>query len=249
NVASSSNAVGGGVYARNGLHVLDSTISYNSATGPGYAQGGGFHANGTISIYGSTISGNDADSTGGGFVAGYISGLRVSNSTISGNRAGEVAGAMVHATTSTVVESTIAWNVSRYGSRASGMYFSDVHYLRSSIFAYNTSPDGPNDVTSQSDVIDGSHNLINATTNSVPLDTIHGCPKLGPLANNGGSTLTHAIGNGSPAMNAGVAYEANDQRGVGFPRVIGPAADIGSYENQGGIHDSIFHNNFDVNCS
>jgi hypothetical protein len=58
---------------------------------------------------------------------------------------------------------------------------------------------------------------------------------LGPLANNGGATLTMALGLGSVAINHGFADPSvlpNDQRGVGFARVIGAAADVGAFEVQ-----------------
>lgn len=53
-----------------------------------------------------------------------------------------------------------------------------------------------------------------------------------PLAANGGSTRTHALRAGSPAIDAGSNEDAldNDQRGPGHPRVAGAAADIGAYE-------------------
>jgi hypothetical protein len=55
-------------------------------------------------------------------------------------------------------------------------------------------------------------------------------PKLGPLADNGGPTLTMALLSGSPAIDAGdtSAAPATDQRG--FPRPAGLAADIGAFE-------------------
>jgi len=55
-------------------------------------------------------------------------------------------------------------------------------------------------------------------------------PKLGPLANNGGPTLTMALLPGSPAIDAGNTSlaPATDQRG--FPRPAGLAADIGAFE-------------------
>jgi hypothetical protein len=55
-------------------------------------------------------------------------------------------------------------------------------------------------------------------------------PKLGPLAENGGPTLTMALLAGSPAIDAGdtPAAPPTDQRGV--PRPFGVAADIGAYE-------------------
>ena len=63
-------------------------------------------------------------------------------------------------------------------------------------------------------------------------------PLLGPLADNGGFTLTHALGVGSPAIDAGDPNPDNcpatDQRG--FPRPVdgdgvdGPCCDMGAYE-------------------
>jgi len=59
-------------------------------------------------------------------------------------------------------------------------------------------------------------------------------PLLGPLANNGGPTLTHALLSGSPAINEGgnPSALANDQRGSAFARVVGVQADIGAVELQ-----------------
>ncbi|MCL5429257.1 MAG: right-handed parallel beta-helix repeat-containing protein [Chloroflexi bacterium] len=56
--------------------------------------------------------------------------------------------------------------------------------------------------------------------------------KLGPLADNGGPTLTHALLPGSPALDAatGLCPEV-DQRL--FPRPFGPACDVGAYEASG----------------
>jgi hypothetical protein len=58
-------------------------------------------------------------------------------------------------------------------------------------------------------------------------------PLLGPLADNGGPTRTHALLPGSPAINTGSnpLGLATDQRGTGFPRVSGAAADMGAYES------------------
>jgi hypothetical protein len=58
-----------------------------------------------------------------------------------------------------------------------------------------------------------------------PLD-----PKLGPLEDNGGPTLTMALLPGSPAIDTGdtTAAPPTDQRGV--PRPFSLAADIGAFE-------------------
>lgn len=66
---------------------------------------------------------------------------------------------------------------------------------------------------------------------------INADPRLGPLADNGGSTKTHAPLAGSPAFNSGSAAAippgvTTDQRGTGFDRVLGGGADLGAFEVQ-----------------
>jgi hypothetical protein len=55
-------------------------------------------------------------------------------------------------------------------------------------------------------------------------------PGLGPLADNGGLTLTHAIASGSSALDSGTSAGAppTDQRGVSRPQ--GSGFDIGAFE-------------------
>jgi hypothetical protein len=83
-------------------------------------------------------------------------------------------------------------------------------------------------------VTDAGHNLSSdgscAFTNLGSLNNTD--PKLGPLADNGGPTLTMALLPGSPAIDAGSATgaPATDQRGV--PRPQGPGVDIGAFEYQ-----------------
>jgi hypothetical protein len=66
----------------------------------------------------------------------------------------------------------------------------------------------------------GGNNLLNVD------------PRLGPLADNGGPTRTHALLPDSPALDAGTNPGAlpTDQRGPGFFRTSGPRPDIGSFE-------------------
>ena len=81
-------------------------------------------------------------------------------------------------------------------------------------------------------------------TVTLPADTLHDDPLLGALADNGGPTQTLALLPGSPAIDTGnnVAGLATDQRGAGFPRVMGSSADIGAYEVTA---DAIFADGFD----
>lgn len=54
----------------------------------------------------------------------------------------------------------------------------------------------------------------------------------------------------SPAIDHGnnTAALTDDQRGSGFPRVFGSAADIGADEWQGGTDDRIFVSGFELAC-
>jgi hypothetical protein len=63
---------------------------------------------------------------------------------------------------------------------------------------------------------------------SGPGDIVGQSPNLGPLQDNGGSTRTHALLAGSPALEAGAGCPAKDQRGVDRPQ--GSACDIGALE-------------------
>jgi hypothetical protein len=81
-------------------------------------------------------------------------------------------------------------------------------------------------------ITDAGHNLSSDSTCAfTSVGSLNNTdPKLGPLADNGGPTLTMALLPGSPAINAGdtAAAPLTDQRG--FPRPSGLAADIGAYE-------------------
>ena len=72
-----------------------------------------------------------------------------------------------------------------------------------------------------------SDNTCNLTD---PSDLPRVDPLLGPLQNNGGPTLTHALLLGSPAIDAGDdgAAPGTDQRGISRPQEV--ATDIGAYE-------------------
>ena len=82
--------------------------------------------------------------------------------------------------------------------------------------------------------------LVLGTSSGTPVTDAGGTilgldPLLGPLANNGGPTQTHALIAESPAINAGppgATFPGNnfDQRGEGFPRVSNNRVDIGAYE-------------------
>jgi hypothetical protein len=161
------------------------------------------------------------------------------DSTISGNVAGISAlyGGIYAGVPVSIYNSTIAFNG---GTGLAAGY--GVH-LESTIIADNV-----DDFVLFAGSVSGTHNLI-VRANVVPTDTLRDCPRLQPLADNGGPTRTHALIHASPAIDAGnnLMALADDQRGAGFPRVFGAEADIGAFEWQG-TDDAIFSSGFESGC-
>lgn len=231
--------LGGGVYANGTATVLRSTVSQNSATGSIYgAWAGGVYANYGTAIVESTISGNHADTNGGGFTAGN---LVLVNSTVSGNDSGAYAGGgSVFGGYDGLINSTITDNSA--GTAVGGMWAIDPTVINlNSTVAFGNTESSPSvygaDLGGYSGVTVNpafGNNLVGSSALVLPAGTLTTDPLLGPLANNGGPTLTHALGAGSPAIDTGNngASLTTDQRGVGFARVVGAAADIGAFEVQ-----------------
>jgi hypothetical protein len=254
--AAAANSAGAGIWA-NGVQVLISTVSGNTVSGDGshYSRGGGVFALGDASIKYSTITDNEAESGGGVFLLGASTDpMQVSNSTISGNHASGAAGGIyAKYRPFSVINSTITQNTAVFDFGA-GLYLAYATEIQSSIVANNSSQDGlhASDIGGVGTVaISGANNLIIASTLPLPPDTITLQPMLGPLQNNGGYTMTHALLPGSPAIDHGNNVHGNyyDQRGpvgssyFGYERVVGPSADIGAFE--AGAPDHIFVGTFD----
>src|SRR5207237_5878869 len=91
-----------------------------------------------------------------------------------------------------------------------------------------TGPDVSGTVTADFSLLSNSSGAtITGSNNVLNVD-----PLLGPLADNGGPTLTYQPLAGSPLIDKGAnpANLANDQRGAGHPRVLNGVPDIGSLE-------------------
>jgi hypothetical protein len=106
-------------------------------------------------------------------------------------------------------------------------------YLQNTIVVANTAFSCANPVTSLGYNLDDDDSCGLAAVS----DLSGTDPPLGPLADNGGPTLTHALLMDSPAIDAGDLsdFPATDQRGYdrpndGNPDGI-PAPDIGAFEN------------------
>ena len=199
-------ALGGGLSLTNATAtVLASTISGNSG-----ATGGGVYVdNSQVQFLNSTISGNESFVTGGGIY------------TFS-SQAGSIALRLT-----TVSDNTAASGGGNLHQDGSGSVF-QIDY---SIIANGT----PEDIDVTTGSYTASYSLIEApgtlpasgSNNLLGVD-----PLLGPLAGNGGLTLTHLPLPGSPVIDAGnpaiAAPPATDQRGLS--RIAGPAVDMGSVE-------------------
>jgi hypothetical protein len=221
---------GGGLYNSGTLTVSNSTLSGNSATVSGNTvggAGGGIANFGTLAVSNSTLSRNTAGRYGGGIYTHSSRPVTLTNVTVTANRA-NTAGGSYHGggffglSGSPVLHNTLI----------AGNFRDPTGTTRDDVFGplnpsgdYNLIGDGTG-MTGLSDGVNG--NLVGSA--GTPID-----PLLGPLQDNGGPTLTHALLSGSPAIDAGNnAYATDfDQRGPGFPRIVNGIIDIGAFEFQG----------------
>ncbi|WP_158520982.1 choice-of-anchor Q domain-containing protein [Fuerstiella marisgermanici] len=249
--SNSGQGFGGGIYILGGdLTITESTISNNANTGAGSFGGGLISINGNLNITQSTISGNTTTLSGGGIVWSSTVGdtATVVNSTISGNVAtsGSAGGIFVAAGTFNLEYSTVTANTAPTGQGSGLASFSDGGssiantIVLSSIIADNANSDvdnilsggGTNTITSSGFNLVGSGNAVSSF--GVGSDLTGVAAGLGPLANNGGPTFTHALQPGSLAIGTGDTspVPTTDQRGTGFSRLVGANVDIGAFELQ-----------------
>jgi hypothetical protein len=243
--------LGGGITNFGRATLIDSSVLSNiAASGTTGADsfvrwlpglGGGIANGGTLVLSGTSVISNSA-SFGGGLV--NLGALDAANSTISGNTAkhdgGGIANSRIgHARLSFV---TIANNIADSDSDGTGdgggisNEISGTIELRSTLLAGNTTPDG--DAPDCNGTLSSlGHNLVQSLDDCQLAgdqisDIVGQEPQIGPLADNGGPTLTHALLPGSPAIDAGdeATCPAVDQRGVARPQ--GAACDIGAYEDE-----------------
>lgn len=233
---------GGGLMAGQCVSIVYSTVDGNTASiidknaFNSIALGGGIYTEGELVVDNSTVSNNRVvDGPGGGSEAGAT---YVNDSTFSGNE-GNFISAVSSGTRLLISNSTIAFNRSMLDASASAVVG---HYttINSSIIAHNLNGNAAGyDVSKDSyfgdGFVRGANNIIGRATpwTSLPPDTLSVDPLLAPLANNGGPTKTHALLNGSPAIDRGsnLRHRLYDQRGPGFPRVKGTATDIGAFKH------------------
>jgi hypothetical protein len=214
---------GGGINNRGILNLVNSTVSGNSS----FTGGGINNYSGQISIINSTISGNSAFSGGG--IDNYSGQISIINSTISGNSATDIGGGIYNGgySTAEILNVTISNNSAASGGGVYNNYKEPSSLIiTNTIIANSSGGDFVNNGNFTS-----KNNLIEDGSDP---NAISGDPNLSPLQNNGGSTLTHALLEGSIAINKGSNASISsgittDQRGQ--ERIIDGIVDIGAYES------------------
>lgn len=227
------------------ITVKNCTLSDNAASD----RGGGIVNFGTMTVSASTLSGNSAVKGGG--INNYLAVLTVSNSTISGNSATGQGGGILNTNgTLTVMACTLNGNSALNGGGILNAGPSAQMQIGNTIL--NAGDSGGNITNAPGTLVflsrgynlssdpaggheesTGSGGLLSATGDIRNTD-----PMLGPLADNGGPTFTHALLPGSPATHQGKSFGLTaDQRG--FPRPYpnpcisnppgGDGSDIGAF--------------------
>ncbi|HEY9848357.1 MAG TPA: DUF4347 domain-containing protein, partial [Leptolyngbyaceae cyanobacterium] len=198
------------------ITIENSTFSNNIASGAPNPNGGAIENDGGnvagstfLTLINSTVSGNTADGDGGGIRNRNQANLTLTNSTIAFNTSTASGGGIFNSANATVQNSIVIGNTATNGLDVSGTFTSN----NANIIGDTTDSTGfGSDITGFA-----AASVLNPT-----------------LANNGGSTQTHALIAGSVAIDAANNADAPiiDQRGgerVGGVN-SGTKADIGAYE-------------------
>ena len=215
--------LGGGVVTGGGLTFTNTTISRNSVRGGDGGNGGDGSPRGGN-------GGNGGTSVSGGGHVGGGSNLALS-STVAYNQAEASQGGADGRGANP--------GIGQPGQGGGGSRDAGTLHARNTIFGNNSAASHPD---FSGDFASASYNLLGDGTGSNLADGVNGNrvgsaitpldPVLGPLQDNGGNTLTHALLPGSPAIDAGDNTDAPafDQRG--FARIANGTIDIGAFEFQ-----------------
>lgn len=245
---------GGGLYSAGGnVTIVASTFDNNTA----HSGGGARIALGgtdTASIADSTISNNEAkSSSGGGLLLEGTGNALITNSTVSSNEA-EAYGGGIRVNNDVdleLINSTVYGNYANTREGGLSSQGTSVSFVHNSILAGNHDGDSGSSQDDATGTIDASssYNLVGVTNKNFFTNESNNndwigsaSPGLAPLGHYGGSTMTHALFNGSPAIDKASTTKATayglllDQRGKSRSVDTNAAngadgfTDIGAYE-------------------
>lgn len=222
------------------------TFTGNISTGSGQGGGGMYNNGSEPTLNNVTFTGNTTPGNGGGIYNNNGSDPTIVNVTISGNRTTGIGqgGGMANQSSNPILNNvTFSGNSTATAGSGDAMFNAD-----SAPQIYNTIlwGDGPGtsevvDVTSVVTIMDSVvQNAVAAGATAIDcladgqstcVHVLNTSPALGLLKDNGGFTLTRAVGPSGSAVDKGgvnFACAAKDQRGVVRPQR--KACDIGAYE-------------------
>ena len=229
---------GGGIYNEGESLIEGSTIADNVAEG-----GGGMFVTGnpatSLRVNSTTFSGNTA--VGGGAISGRVVEINLTNCTISGNTGSDVGGGVYSNGEINLVNCSVVDNEATGAEQFGGAGINVFNSGNVQMTMVNTllsgnlagAEEGPRDANcgctgSQTNCVDGMNRKIETLGHNLSDDAscnLNGDGDLdevadaliGDLLDNGGPTLTHALLDESPAIDAGDNNKPpcpnNDQRG------------------------------------
>jgi hypothetical protein len=244
----------GGIRNMGTLTVTHCTVSGNYRLG----VGGGLYNAGTMMLVGTTVAENTAEDEGGGIFNSYGT-LVVTNSTVSGNKVrfpdSPIPGFWEDVTLvnlrgmMTLVNSTVSGTIYAEGGPGENVVAvvaSVGTVVRgepgSSPGCFGAPQDiGPNEWVSDGYNIEVGGDSCGFDATGDQINVSAEALNLGPLADNGGPTMTHALGAGSVAIDwipeadcvdADGQPVTTDQRGQPRPETGGTMCDVGAFEVQ-----------------
>ena len=234
-IVSNNQAVNGGgaIYNDGGtVEVTGSLLAGNKVTGP-MGQGGAIANNaGSIILNRVALINNSAIGSGGGIYS--IASATLTNVTLSGNQSTNNGGGGMYqgSGNGSLNFVTVVGNAGNFGAGVYNDGNLGTLFLQNTLLSNNTGGNCDGVVGSSGHNLSSDNNCNNLFVQ--PGDKTNTPALLGPLADNGGQTLTHLPLPGSPAINGGqcVVGVPVDQRGALRP--VGVACDMGAVE-YGGI--------------
>lgn len=201
---------GGAILVSTGdtLNLNDSAVFNNRATTiiVGGSGGGLLNDGGTVNLVNVTFNGNTAGNDGGA-IRQNSGTMTLNNVTVAGNSASDDGGGISNGGGTVTLSNSILGGNSNTGGNspdcAGALTSADFNLIQSTLGCTVTL--GANDISGQN-------------------------PLLGPIQNNGGTTFTMALLNGSPAIDTADngTCAVTDQRGVARPQ--GTNCDMGAFE-------------------